>query len=672
MDQVAVDRDMEFWGPLDPEAPVRSAPARSAPARRAPAPRATPRAKGESARSVSGPADGLPSNGRDGRSPRGPRPPRPPRGPANRAGGDGWERLRRRALLGLGLGGVVGAVVVVLWVLDGQSHKGVVARNVVLLDRDIGGMDRQQLTAAVAALADRYAASDVEIEAEEGGFRAGAPDLGLSVRRDATVDTALKLDRHGFVGTRLWRWASGFVVSRKAPVVVSVDENSVRRVVAEKDPKREAPVEPNIELAGDRIVAVEGKAGRGIDPTRVVRALRSASSQRLPLVIAVTRTSVPPRYGIADAERLAAEAEALAVGELPVVIQGSAATVPATTVRTWLRGIPSDEGLRLGIDADGAAEALAALFPEAGKPAVDAGVAIVGGEPVITPAETGTACCAPEATAAIENALRTRRPGDPPVELPLKVVPASRDAESVRKLGITEVVGSFTTNHAAGEPRVTNIHRMADIVQGAIIEPGGTFSLNGWVGERTLAKGFVEAPVIDANYIFSKDVGGGVSQFSTTLFNAAFFAGLDIPTYGMHGIYISRYPYGREATLDYPSLDLKVSNLTPYGVLIWPSYSRTSFTVTLYSTENVAGEQTNQTREEIETIQVKSTTTTTTPPDPNAPTTEAPPDTEPPAPQRYVCTRVVTERTRTYTDGRTSVDKFYALYAPEEGVICPR
>ncbi len=249
----------------------------------------------------------------------------------------------------------------------------------------------------------------------------------------------------------------------------------------------------------------------------------------------------------------------------------------------------------------------------------------------------------------------------------------------MRKLGVTEVVGSFTTNHAAGEPRVTNIHRMADIVQGAIIEPGGTFSLNDHVGRRTVDKGFVEAPVIDAEYKFSKDVGGGVSQFSTTLFNAAFFAGLDIPTYGMHGIYISRYPYGREATLDYPSLDLRVRNSTPYGVLIWPSYSASSITVTLYSTHTVEGEQTGQTTEEIPTTQVVEIPTTlppaTTPPDPSAPTTEAPPPTEPPSPPEpklYVCTRVITERTRTYTDGRKTVDTFYALYAPQEGVVCPR
>jgi len=441
----------------------------------------------------------------------------------------------------------------------------------------------------------------------------------------------------------------------------------VRRLVAERDPLRKPPVEPNIALKDGLLVAVAGTPGRGIDPANVVGALRSGAGQRLPLQVSVPRREVPPRYTIADAERLAAEAETLAVDELPVVIEGNAATVPAATVRTWLRGVPSDDGLRLGIDAEGAAEALAALFPGVGTAAVDAGLSVVGGAVVVTPSASGTACCAPEATQAIEDALRNRRPGNPPVNLPLKVVPPTRTEDAVKGLGITEVIGSFTTNHPAGEPRVTNIHRMADIVEGAIIEPGGTFSLNGWVGERTIAKGFVEAPVIDADYKFAKDVGGGVSQFSTTLFNAAFFAGLDIPTYGMHGIYISRYPYGREATLDFPSLDLKVANPTPHGVLIWPTYSATSITVTLYSTRTVEGAQTNQTTTDVATREVAPTTTVA--PDPAAPTT-AP--TTPPGPEVFQCTRVVTERTRTYTDGRTSVDKFFALYAPKEGVICPR
>jgi vancomycin resistance protein YoaR len=568
---------------------------------------------------------------------------------------------------------VLVAVVVVLWVVDGQAHKGVVARNVALVDRNIGGMDRQEVDAAVAALSARYASAEVEVDAPDGGFKAGAAELGLSVQGEATVEAALDIDHEGFFVTRIWNWATGFVVSRKTPVVLDVDENAVRRLVAERDPLRQPPVEPDIELRDGRVVAVEGKAGRGIDPVDVVQDLRAGAGQRFPLRASVPRTEVPPRYTVADAERVAAEAEALAVNELPVVIEGVAATVPAATVRTWLRAVPADTGLRLGIDTEGAAEALSTIFPEAGRPAIDAGLAVAGGEVVVTPSQTGTACCAPEAATAIENALRNRRAGDPPVDLPLKIVPPSRTEEQVRALGIVEVIGSFTTNHPAGEPRVTNIHRIADLVQGAIIEPGGTFSLNGHVGARTIDKGFVEAPVIDAEYKFSKDVGGGVSQFSTTLFNAAFFAGLDIPTYGMHGIYIARYPYGREATLDFPSLDLKVHNPTPHGVLIWPSYGSSSITVTLYSTRTVEGAQTGQTKDEIETTQVKPTVTTApADPDPSAPTTEAPPVTEPPAPQRYVCTRVTTERTRTYTDGRTAVDRFYALYAPEEGIICPR
>ena len=149
-------------------------------------------------------------------------------------------------------------------------------------------------------------------------------------------------------------------------------------------------------------------------------------------------------------------------------------------------------------------------------------------------------------------------------------------------------------------------------------------------------------------------MGGGVSQFATTMFNAAFFAGLDIPTYAMHGLYISRYPYGREATLSFPSPDLRVRNTTPYGVLIWPTYTGSSITVTLYSTKYLtSSEQTNQTRTEKE----------------SKPPADAPKDPPPESPGP--CVAVTTERTRVYLDGRSVVDRFSGLYAPAEGWSCP-
>jgi vancomycin resistance protein YoaR len=109
------------------------------------------------------------------------------------------------------------------------------------------------------------------------------------------------------------------------------------------------------------------------------------------------------------------------------------------------------------------------------------------------------------------------------------------------------------------------------------------------------------------------------------LFNAAFFAGLDIPEYKAHSVYISRYPFGREATLAYPGVDLKIKNNTPYAVVIWPTYTDTSITVQLYSTRFAKGEQ--------ESV---------TPP--------------------KGCGRITLVRKRTFVDGRTDSQKYYANY----------
>ena len=180
-----------------------------------------------------------------------------------------------------------------------------------------------------------------------------------------------------------------------------------------------------------------------------------------------------------------------------------------------------------------------------------------------------------------------------------------------------------------------NIHRIADLVRGQVIEPAQTYSINESVGRRTTARGFVEAPVI-ANGRSAKDIGGGVSQFATTLFNAAWFAGLGFGEYQSHSLYITRYPYGRDATLGYPSPDLEIKNTTPLGVLIWPTYTGTTLTVTPYSTKTYASvTMSGQTRR-----------------------------------PQGTCTSIISQRTRVGLDGKTTVDSTTARYRAEEGLNC--
>src|SRR5690606_7531671 len=139
------------------------------------------------------------------------------------------------------------------------------------------------------------------------------------------------------------------------------------------------------------------------------------------------------------------------------------------------------------------------------------------------------------------------------------------------------------------EYRNTNIGRAAELINGTLLEPGDTFSLNGEVGERTEENGFVAGSMLSGGK-FKAELRGGVSQSATTTYNAMFFAGLEDIEHQPHTLYIDRYPAGREATVAWPTLDLKFRNNTDYGVLVQTVFkratpdSRGSLTVKMWST----------------------------------------------------------------------------------------
>jgi vancomycin resistance protein YoaR len=158
------------------------------------------------------------------------------------------------------------------------------------------------------------------------------------------------------------------------------------------------------------------------------------------------------------------------------------------------------------------------------------------------------------------------------VAVPVKTTDPAFTTADAQKLGIKQIVGTKDPNdgatpHPCCRPRVHNLDLITGIVNNAIILPGQTFSLNAYVGERTAARGFVPAPEISGG-AEKEAVGGGVSQFATTMFNAAYFSGMKILEHHPHSFWISRYPPGREATVSWPAPDLKWQNDSPYGILV--------------------------------------------------------------------------------------------------------
>jgi len=154
--------------------------------------------------------------------------------------------------------------------------------------------------------------------------------------------------------------------------------------------------------------------------------------------------------------------------------------------------------------------------------------------------------------------------------------------EDAEKLDIRERVSEFTTYYSCCQPRVTNIQRAAQMLDGTIVRSGESFSLNDALGKRTVERGFVSAPQIFDGRL-EEAVGGGISQVATTLYNAAFFAGVKLVAHRAHQFYISRYPMGREATVSWGGPELVFSNDWPAAILMKVVATDSAITVRFYS-----------------------------------------------------------------------------------------
>ncbi|GAA0918700.1 hypothetical protein GCM10009558_029620 [Virgisporangium aurantiacum] len=135
-----------------------------------------------------------------------------------------------------------------------------------------------------------------------------------------------------------------------------------------------------------------------------------------------------------------------------------------------------------------------------------------------------------------------------------------------------------------GQNRNKNIKLVADLARGTVVPAGGTFSLNRLTGDRTLAKGYVMAPVIDGGKIKNAP-GGGISQFATTAFNAGYYAGMVDVEHRPHSYHFDRYPAVIEATTIYPELDMAWRNDSPHAILMDTQWTETSVTVSLFGTK---------------------------------------------------------------------------------------
>ncbi len=151
-----------------------------------------------------------------------------------------------------------------------------------------------------------------------------------------------------------------------------------------------------------------------------------------------------------------------------------------------------------------------------------------------------------------------------------------------RLKGINAVLGTFTTRFNPGKvKRTRNMGIAIRAIDGTLLSPGEIFSLNQTVGERTQARGYRTAIIFEAGKK-EPGIGGGVSQVTGTLFNAALVAALPIKSYQVHSRPVAYLPLGRDATVSWGNFDMKFANDSKSPIFIAYTLRGSTVTATLF------------------------------------------------------------------------------------------
>ena len=446
----------------------------------------------------------------------------------------------------------------------------------------IGGMPADDAVRALQQQSRRLADRPLTFVAGGQRFEFTARQLGVTVDWRAAVATARR-DGDGFGPVRGFRRLLLRLSGQDVPPPISAYDATVASALRAMAAKVDRPQVPAaIVLRGFDPSIVPGRVGRVLDTraaaTMIVSALGSFERGRaieLPLRregVRVTAASLAP---------VVARLRTMLSGPVRLRYAGAFAAVTPRQLASMIE-VPEPGSRELRIGGPAADRVLGRLSKLVDRPATDAKISLgADGLPVVVPAVNGRRLDrAATATSILEAAASpTQRLSD----LAVTTAAPQRTTADVQAMGIKEVVGSYETTYGGIANRLHNVRLVAELVDNHYIAPGATFSFNRTTGERSAAKGFLVAPVI-INGELQNGIGGGVCQVSTTLFNAVFESGLPITARTNHALYISHYPLGRDATVDYPSTDLQFKNDTRQWLWVRAFIGASSLRMTIFGT----------------------------------------------------------------------------------------
>jgi vancomycin resistance protein YoaR len=433
----------------------------------------------------------------------------------------------------------------------------------------IGGLTKEQAISRLHEELDEIAQETVMVTIgdQETDFDPVIAGIGFSAEQTVASVTGLS-----FSPARLWNQVSG--IGAQEPALVLDNGALQAHISALAAETKTEPVSGTVTVATGEIVTTEPESGVALDEPAAISQIE-ADFLNTPAPWQLPVQELAPKIGQEQIDQaVEAIAKPLLSGPVTVVVQDDLAELPVAELAAAAVIEPSGEAdgeagsaLALSWDEELLRSSVSKRLPEGTETeAEDAHFVFVDGQPAIEDGRLGSQIDSAKLAQAITTAaLASGEARRATAEL-TESDPTAGRAE-LEKLGVKEIIGRFETQATNSADRTKNLRKAAAIVTGMLVRPGETFSLDDALGHRSLETGWFNAGVVVSG-VSQDGIGGGLSQFSTTLYNASHLAGMVDVAHTPHSNYSARDPTGREATLWEGQIDNQFKNDTPYGVVL--------------------------------------------------------------------------------------------------------
>lgn len=509
--------------------------------------------------------------------------------------------VRRRFSLLRFLMGTLAIVLITLVLLPyavALRYRNEALPGVTIQGMPVQGGDVQAISDSLAAHYADFLRQPVTLTYAEQTWHPSLSQLGVTFDPDETAMLARAPGRRGDPVTRLYEqwmlWRHGIDIAPR----LTVDRKRLQEYLASLAPPLEHPPrDAALSVAGGNVIGTPSTPGRQVLIDESANDILLALQTLVPQKIALRTRTLDPSIGDTALQIAQEQARELLSGPLVLTSGAESWTWEPEKLAELVRVTPDDGQLLVEVDEAKLAQAVEGLAQIVDSGSVEPRLRFENGTlNVMQEGRQGRRLLQVEAVQAISETLHLSRTEARTLVLPFEELHPRVDTANLGELGIRELVGEGRSSFAgSAQYRITNIKAGAARTDGILIPPEAEFSFNTQLGEVNAENGFVEGYAVIGNRT-QLEWGGGVCQNSTTVFRAAFWAGLPITERHAHPFYISwydRFGYGEygdgpgmDATIYTGVNDLKFVNDTGHWLLMQTYVDEVNqvLTVQLYGT----------------------------------------------------------------------------------------